>query len=416
MIALPKILLNNGADTAATGDVKGTGADGKGFGEGFLDLLSKALPGKVELEDGKSLPLGAALSKVAATNAAKGDAKDGQAVLNELLSTPEQPEALSTLLASIGKTDASGKPELADKDAKSDKPLSDAELQTLSALLAMLPQPVSAAQPATLGKTGASIDTKALSALTTAGNSAGKSATDSLLPADANVKKAAPATSALVDSKTAAATAASMAQQPADDKAQLAASKGGDGRDNAPLQVNNTAPVTPQITPAISSATIAAPTTTHIATPTAPMISAQLGSHEWQQQISQHVTLFTRQGQHSAELRLHPEDLGQVQISLKLEDNQAQLQMMSPHSHVRAALEAALPTLRTALAESGIQLGQSNISSESFAQQQSGQQQQQQSARGTERFSLNGSDAEPLPVADSLQRLANSNGAVDIFA
>ncbi|SQC90768.1 Flagellar hook-length control protein [Cedecea neteri] len=146
------------------------------------------------------------------------------------------------------------------------------------------------------------------------------------------------------------------------------------------------------------------------------MISAQLGSHEWQQQISQHVTLFTRQGQHSAELRLHPEDLGQVQISLKLEDNQAQLQMMSPHSHVRAALEAALPSLRTALAESGIQLGQSNISSESFAQQQSGQQQQQQSARSGERFSLSGNDAEPLPVADSLQRLASSNGAVDIFA
>jgi flagellar hook-length control protein FliK len=32
-----------------------------------------------------------------------------------------------------------------------------------------------------------------------------------------------------------------------------------------------------------------------------------------------------------------------VQISLKLDDNQAQLQMVSAHSHVRAALEAALP-------------------------------------------------------------------------
>jgi hypothetical protein len=39
------------------------------------------------------------------------------------------------------------------------------------------------------------------------------------------------------------------------------------------------------------------------------------------------------QGQQTAELRLHPEDLGQVQISLKLDDNQAQLQMVS-HSHV----------------------------------------------------------------------------------
>ncbi len=80
--------------------------------------------------------------------------------------------------------------------------------------------------------------------------------------------------------------------------------------------------------------------------------------------------LFTKQGQQTAELRLHPEDLGQVQISLKLDDNQAQLQMVSPHSHVRAALEAALPILRTQLAENGIQLSQSSVSSEGFAGQQ----------------------------------------------
>jgi flagellar hook-length control protein FliK len=59
-----------------------------------------------------------------------------------------------------------------------------------------------------------------------------------------------------------------------------------------------------------------------------------------------------------------------VQISLKLDDNQAQLQMVSAHSHVRAALEAALPVLRTSLAENGIQLAQSSVSSESFAGQQ----------------------------------------------
>ncbi len=53
-----------------------------------------------------------------------------------------------------------------------------------------------------------------------------------------------------------------------------------------------------------------------------------------------------------------------MQISLKVDDNQAQIQMVSPHQHVRAALEAALPVLRTQLAESGIQLGQSNISGE----------------------------------------------------
>lgn len=70
-----------------------------------------------------------------------------------------------------------------------------------------------------------------------------------------------------------------------------------------------------------------------------------------------------------------------MQISLKVDDNRAQIQMVSPHQHVRAATEAALPVLRTQLAESGIQLGQSNISGESFSGQQQAASQQQQSQR-----------------------------------
>jgi flagellar hook-length control protein FliK len=146
------------------------------------------------------------------------------------------------------------------------------------------------------------------------------------------------------------------------------------------------------------------------------VLSAPLGSHEWQQSLSQHVTLFTRQGQQSAELRLHPQDLGQVQISLKLDDNQAQLQMVSPHSHVRAALEAALPMLRTQLAESGIQLGQSSISSESFAGQQQSSAQQQQAGRTQGQDIFASEDDAALAAPASLQAAARGDGAVDIFA
>ncbi|EBE0428508.1 flagellar hook-length control protein FliK, partial [Salmonella enterica] len=147
----------------------------------------------------------------------------------------------------------------------------------------------------------------------------------------------------------------------------------------------------------------------------APVLSAPLGSHEWQQTFSQQVMLFTRQGQQSAQLRLHPEELGQVHISLKLDDNQAQLQMVSPHSHVRAALEAALPMLRTQLAESGIQLGQSSISSESFAGQQQSSS-QQQSARAQHPDAFGAEDDIALAAPASLQAAARGNGAVDIFA
>lgn len=114
---------------------------------------------------------------------------------------------------------------------------------------------------------------------------------------------------------------------------------------------------TPSPVTADASPLITPHQTQPLPTVAAPVLSAPLGSHEWQQSLSQHISLFTRQGQQSAELRLHPQDLGEVQISLKVDDNQAQIQMISPHQHVRAALEAALPVLRTQLAESGIQLG-----------------------------------------------------------
>ncbi|WP_243689851.1 flagellar hook-length control protein FliK, partial [Cronobacter sakazakii] len=105
-----------------------------------------------------------------------------------------------------------------------------------------------------------------------------------------------------------------------------------------------------------------------------------------------------------------------VQISLKIDDNMAQVQMVSPHSHVRAALEAALPTLRAQLAENGIQLGQSSISSENFSgQQQQNNPQQSAASRSGGAFSLNGEE-EAIAAPASLQAAARGNGAVDIFA
>ncbi len=91
--------------------------------------------------------------------------------------------------------------------------------------------------------------------------------------------------------------------------------------------------------------------------------------------------------------------------------------MVSPHSHVRTALEAALPILRTQLAENGIQLSQSSVSSESFAgQQQSSSQQQQQASRSGQHGGFNEESDELLPTPAALQSAARGNSAVDIFA
>lgn len=274
-----------------------------------------------------------------------------------------------------------------------DKPaLSDDDLANLSALFAMLPVPTATAPVAT-SKNASAVDSvlKGSDRATPSGLGNAFAAGESL---KGNIG------------------AAAQENVPTGSKEQLL----------APVVAQTAAPAGADSSPSAMATSVAmAPVSSSSPQPTlpantAPVLSAPLGSGEWQQSLSQHITLFTRQGQQSAELRLHPEDLGQVQISLKLEDNHAQLQMISAHSHVRAALEAALPVLRTQLAESGIQLGQSSISSESFAGQQHAFSQQQHGASTPGQQTPLADDESELAVPASLQAAARGTGTVDIFA
>jgi len=345
-------------------------------------------------------PAGAAAAAATAT-AAKADAPEEVAQAT----TPLQSEAqiiLATLtggLKGVTSTAAASQAQpaattaAADDDTRSD--LSDEELAGLSALLAMLPHQQTATAAVAKGDTAASATSTPVTAAAGRGHDLASLTREPAL---------APAAQDATDGERFAAAVDTNAQT-----SQLtAAAPLKNAPETAVQAVNTSVSVAPAVTtaaPAQASAPVAA-----------PVISAPLGSSEWQQTISQNITLFTRQGQQSAELRLHPEDLGQVQISLKIDDNQAQLQMVSQHSHVRAALEAALPVLRTQLAENGIQLGQSSISSESSAGQQQSSSQQQQASRSGHGGTFAADEEDALTVPASLQSRALGNGAVDIFA
>ncbi|WP_431221967.1 flagellar hook-length control protein FliK [Serratia sp. L9] len=171
--------------------------------------------------------------------------------------------------------------------------------------------------------------------------------------------------------------------------------------------------------PVSSPAIATQPASAMVSAPATPQLNAQLGSPEWQQALGQQVLMFHRNGQQSAELRLHPQELGALQITLKIDDNQAQLHIASAHGQVRSAVEAALPHLRHALAESGINLGQSSVGGESLPQPQ--QSQQQASHNGgqpsyREQHGNAESGTEALNVPAALQAMARSVDGVDIFA
>lgn len=165
---------------------------------------------------------------------------------------------------------------------------------------------------------------------------------------------------------------------------------------------------------AVSSPVVAQQSTAVPAAPMpTPVLNAQLGSSEWQQALGQQILMFNRSGQHSAELRLHPQDLGTLQISLRIDDNQAQLHMASGHSQVRAALEAALPQLRTALADSGIQLGQSSVGSEAQPQWNGSQQNASDRQATSGGFSLDGNTDDRIVTASASAKTVRVGG-VDI--
>lgn len=154
-----------------------------------------------------------------------------------------------------------------------------------------------------------------------------------------------------------------------------------------------------------------------------PVVTPPLYDSQWPQALGQQMIRMSTQGQQSAELQLNPPDLGPLKVVLNVVNDQAQAQFVSPHQAVRAAVEAALPHLRTALSESGIQLGQTSVGADGFASQAgngNGQQQQApENGRGQTSFGAGTLAAvEPAAVASTTARPARvlGRGEIDTFA
>lgn len=361
---------------------------------------------------------------------AEVDEKDvTKASLSALLQALDKPDALNALLqpentkATLKSAD--------DKDKSEASSLSASDLQNVQALFAMLPVAVEnrSSQPTvSSSQSEGKADTRASLNAALLNGSLQSAVKEETAQPDSSSKKSSDAVNALTQTSASAqastsntsATASSTGALTLDEsfKQVLSALSKPEERSSAQNSNDVATPITSA--PLSSTSSLVTSTASTSTTPSTPMLNAQLGSSEWQQALSQQIVMFSRNGQQNAELRLHPQDLGAIQISLTLDKDQAQLNMVSSHSQVRAALEAALPQLKTALAESGINLGQSNVSSDAFAQGQSYQGQQEGRRDGQHGSFTLSQDSEneitPIAVPAALQARAAGNGAVDIFA
>ncbi|MEK9536725.1 flagellar hook-length control protein FliK [Pantoea agglomerans] len=422
MITLPNIAMKATVKTDAEPSVStdlAAGADA--LPQDFLTALGNQLLGLAK-QQGKA-------AQSADVKAEIADDARPKAPLNALMAALENPAALTALFKP--ENIKGGSKSADDKDKPDVAPLSASDMQNMQALFAMLPG-VAAVTATTstpvsseAGEMIAQTDTgrKSQSSLTQLLNSAQQShapGEDEKSDARSDVQSKPAVTTAASQSNNTAQSATSSGLT-LDSSFQQALSNMVKQDDQAAIKASasdNAVNATPIATASSLPAPVTASATT--STPSTPMLNSQLGSDEWQQALSQQIVMFSRNGQQNAELRLHPEDLGAIQISLKLDNDQAQINLVSSHSHVRAALEAAIPQLRSALAESGINLGESQVSSDSSAQGQQFQQQQEARRDGQHgRFSLtqdSDTDITPIAVPAALQARVSGNSAVDTFA
>lgn len=146
-------------------------------------------------------------------------------------------------------------------------------------------------------------------------------------------------------------------------------------------------------------------------------VETPVRDQSWSTDFGQKVVWLATQDKQAAQITLNPPQLGPIEISLSMKNDQATAVFASPHAEVREAIETALPRLREMLAGVGIELGQANVSAESFRQAQDNPQQGRSSPSATGDDQANGGSARLNGIqVGATSMLKGGNGLVDTFA
>ena len=126
--------------------------------------------------------------------------------------------------------------------------------------------------------------------------------------------------------------------------------------------------------------------------------------------LAQQVVWMAKESHQVAALRLDPPDLGPLQVTLTINNDQATAAFFSSHESVRDAVEASAPRLREMLAEAGLTLTGFSVATQA---QQGGRE-----YGGNRRRSADAADlAQELPLPPGgVNPLRGGRGLVDTFA
>ncbi len=90
---------------------------------------------------------------------------------------------------------------------------------------------------------------------------------------------------------------------------------------------------------------------------------------EWSQQFSDHIVWLGQQEVKSAVIKIHPEDLGPLEINIKVINDSASVSITIHSHHVREIIDQSLPKLQAMMAEQGLNLSEVQIDSDASPRQ-----------------------------------------------
>lgn len=160
-----------------------------------------------------------------------------------------------------------------------------------------------------------------------------------------------------------------------------------------------------------------APTKALEATTTAAVMAANeiptpFGKPEWSQSVNQKVVWMVGKGEQSATLTLNPPDMGPLKVVIQVDNDHVDTTFISDNPEVRQALQDGMQMLRDKMQDTGMQLGNAQVSSQAQSQRQFEQAMQQRAQQRLEQSPKDTSDS--APATPVIQRV--SNGLVDTFA
>jgi flagellar hook-length control protein FliK len=114
-------------------------------------------------------------------------------------------------------------------------------------------------------------------------------------------------------------------------------------------------------TDATSALILSAPPAAVHTAPVSVPIAAPAGSHAFAQELGQQVSWFVGQDVKHARIRLHPEELGSLDLKISVNHGRVDVVFHAQHPGAVTAVQQSLPQLDQMLAQHGLSLGNTEV-------------------------------------------------------